>query len=551
VFVGEQTVIDIDTSMGDGSQLGHSSSLHSGQAVPAGEHWHGSRAQRTDVEYRRVGTAGSNSLRKVGYTVLQLLTMLLVGLPLAIGGAVVLFTQVPQLGALLDPGPMAFTTWTFYRDALVASVVVFIGLLVVGLLVLVVVPRMLNLAITPGKVYRLYGFHYWAHKTIAGLTNLKFFPYLFGDSSAIVNYLRVLGYDLSRVEQTGSNFGQRVKHESPFLSSVGTGTVIADGLSILNADFSSTSFRVSRASIGAHSFLGNNIAYPAQGRAGDNCLLATKVMVPIDGEIREGVGLLGSPSFEIPRSVQRDIGFDLGSADELRSRLTAKNWHNTVTMGLYLLVRWFYVFGIVTIGAVAAELHHVFGASVIAFANVLVLLSGVAFFVLVERAVTRLQALRPDGCSIYDRSFWRHERFWKVPATAYLQAFNGTPFKSLIWRLLGVRIGRRVFDDGCAFVEKTFASIGDHCTLNAGSIVQCHSQEDGAFKSDRTAIGAGVTLGVGAFVHYGVTIGDDAEIAADSFLMKGEEVPPRTLWGGNPARELRGEMPVLPEGTTN
>jgi hypothetical protein len=48
-----------------------------------------------------------------------------------------------------------------------------------------------------------------------------------------------------------------------------------------------------------------------------------------------------------------------------------------------------------------------------------------------------------------------------------------------------------------------------------------------------------------------VTIGDGAEIAADSFLMKGEEVPARTLWGANPARELRGEMPVLSESTPN
>ena len=48
VFVGEMTVLDIDTSMGDGAQLGHASSLHAGQAVPAGERWHGSPAQRTD-----------------------------------------------------------------------------------------------------------------------------------------------------------------------------------------------------------------------------------------------------------------------------------------------------------------------------------------------------------------------------------------------------------------------------------------------------------------------------------------------------------------------
>jgi acetyltransferase-like isoleucine patch superfamily enzyme len=152
--------------------------------------------------------------------------------------------------------------------------------------------------------------------------------------------------------------------------------------------------------------------------------------------------------------------------------------------------------------------------------------------------VRRLQAHRPNGCSIYDRAFSRHERYWKVCADTYIQLFNGTAVKNLIWRLLGVRIGRRVFDDGCVLTERTFVTIGDRCTLNAGSVIQCHSQEDGAFKSDRSALGAGCTLGVGAFVHYGVTIGDGAMLAADSFLMKGEQVPAHARWGGNPAQEL-------------
>jgi acetyltransferase-like isoleucine patch superfamily enzyme len=34
-------------------------------------------------------------------------------------------------------------------------------------------------------------------------------------------------------------------------------------------------------------------------------------------------------------------------------------------------------------------------------------------------------------------------------------------------------------------------------------------------------------------------MGDGAVLAADSFLMKGEEVPPDARWGGNPAREMR------------
>jgi non-ribosomal peptide synthetase-like protein len=117
---------------------------------------------------------------------------------------------------------------------------------------------------------------------------------------------------------------------------------------------------------------------------------------------------------------------------------------------------------------------------------------------------------------------------------------DGTPFKSLTWRLLGVRIGRRVFDDGCAIVEKTLTTIGDDATLNARSVIQAHSQEDGTFKSDSIAIGAGCTVGIAALVHYGATMRDGAVLAPDSFLMKGEEVPQRARWGGNPARELRG-----------
>ncbi|GAA1299574.1 hypothetical protein [Pseudonocardia xinjiangensis] len=82
-------------------------------------------------------------------------------------------------------------------------------------------------------------------------------------------------------------------------------------------------------------------------------------------------------------------------------------------------------------------------------------------------------------------------------------------------------------------------TLGDHCTLNAGSRIQCHSQEDGAFKSDRITIGAGCTLGTSSLVHYGVTMGDGSELAPDAFLMKGEEIPQRARWAGNPAREMQ------------
>ena len=101
-----------------------------------------------------------------------------------------------------------------------------------------------------------------------------------------------------------------------------------------------------------------------------------------------------------------------------------------------------------------------------------------------------------------------------------------------------MRFGKRVFDDGTFISEPTLAVIGDECVLNQQSIIQCETQEDGTFKSGPTTIGARCTIGVGALVHYGVTMGDGSTLGADSFLMKGEEVPPGARWGGNPAREM-------------
>ncbi|MEU9407679.1 Pls/PosA family non-ribosomal peptide synthetase [Streptomyces sp. NPDC048281] len=537
-FVGEKTVLDIDTSLGHGAQLGHSSALHRGQAVPDGERWHGSPAEPTRTDYIRIAPANCGPLRRAWFGLGTLLQLLVLYVPLAVGGAYMLFTEVPLIGKRLDPNTVSLGWSELLPDALLLSAVLFVGFLVLGLAALCTLPRLLGLLVKPDKVYPLYGFHYALQRTTARMTNVRFFAWLFGDSSYIVGYLRGIGYDLSRVEQTGSNFGTEVQHETPLLVSVGSGTMVADGLSVLNADFSSTSFRLSRASIGAHNFLGNNIAYPAGARTGENCLLATKVMVPLDGEVREGVGLLGSPCFEIPRSVERDAGFDhLRTGETFHRRLAAKNRYNLCSMALMLFVRWLHTFALTLFGLASVDLYGVVGHVVIGGYLALTLAFSAAYYVLVERCLASFRALRPRLCSIYDPYFWWHERLWKVP-DHFLNIFNGTPFKSLVWRLLGVHIGRRVFDDGCYLTERTLATIGDDCTLNAGSKIQCHSQEDGTFKSDVTTLGDGCTLGIAAHVHYGVTMGDGAVLEPDSFLMKGEEVPPHARWGGNPAVDM-------------
>lgn len=535
-FVGERSVLDINTVIGDRAQLGHASALHSGQVVPAGERWHGCPAQRTEVNYVRLPPARCGSLRRAAYGAGALLVVLLFYVPLIEGSASLAIAAASSLADVAAGGAGALAR--IVTEAGILSVMLFLGLALIGLLLAVAVSRLLSPLIKPDTVYPLYGFHDAVHRAIARIGRMRFFTFLFGDSSYIVHFLQWLGYDLSPLEQTGSNFGSEVMHANPSLSAVGTGTMVADGLHLVNDDVSNSSFVVSRVAIGPRNFVGNDVVYPAGGRTRDNVLLGTKVMIPLDGAIREGVGLLGAPCFEIPRSVERDSRFDhLRTGEAQRRGLAAKNRYNLRTIGIFLFTRWVSVFLFALLYLAAIELSDALPRVVGAVLFALSFVIAAVYFTLAHRCAEAMHPMQPTICSIYHPDFWSAERLWKLNPIHYLHAFDGTPFKNLLWRLMGVQMGRRVFDDGAHISDPSLTAIGDESVLNYRSKIQCHSQEDGTFKCDRTVLGARCTLGVGAFVLYGVSMGEDALLGTDSFLMKGEEVPAQARWAGNPAKE--------------
>ena len=205
-------------------------------------------------------------------------------------------------------------------------------------------------------------------------------------------------------------------------------------------------------------------------------------------------------------------------------------------MAIYLLLNWVRLYITLLLGFTTVDLYQPYGIWALAGGAVVAAVFNFFWSVVIERAATGFRRLQPQFCSIYEPYFWWHERFWKLSTQPAV--FNGTPFKAIAWRMLGVPTGRRLFDDGASMSEKTLVRLGDDCTLNAGVILQAHSMEDGVFKSDHIAVGSGVTLGTASFIHYGVTIGDGAVLAPDSFVMKGTEVPTRARWQGNPAREV-------------
>ena len=166
-------------------------------------------------------------------------------------------------------------------------------------------------------------------------------------------------------------------------------------------------------------------------------------MVPLDGQIREGVGLLGSPRFEIPRIGRAGHGSSTISrpATSCAASLAAKNRYNLRTMGVFLFVRWLHLFLVTLLGLAAADSTT---CSPVPMAG------AVRAQRPPQHGLLRARRALPHGIPPAEAPVLLDLRpVLLVARTAlegafrgYLQVFNGTPFKNLIWRLLGVRLGR-------------------------------------------------------------------------------------------------------------
>jgi non-ribosomal peptide synthetase-like protein len=540
-YVGERSVLDIDTAMGNNTQLGHASSLQSCQRVPDGKHYHGSPAVETLSNYCPIEGKNGTALRGFLYVSLILGTILLIAVP----AAIILFYHVwdlfcpSPLSSLQCPAISSISTPLMLE----LTTALFLCVLGIGLAVVYVIPRLCMRTLQPGVTYANFGLHYIMQNIIQGISNSDFFSTLFGDSSAIVSYMRYIGWNLNTVHQTGSNMGIEQKHDNPFLSNIGSGTMISDGLKMINMQMSATSFRLAESKIGGNNFLGNDISYPPNGRTGTDVLFGTKALVPIDGAVHEHVGLLGSPAFEIPRKVCRDRDMNASFDEKTRlARLRRKNLHNFVTALIFLASRWIAVFVAFMLGQAAMTNFYRFDTYTFLAFSVMDIAFNIAFFILLERALLGFKRLKPQLASIYDPYFWWHERYWKLNAFPILTMFAGTPFRGMLLRAMGMKVGSKLFDCSLGITERSLTEVGDYANLNEGCVLQAHSLEEGVFKSDYIRLGNRCSLGPGAFVHYGVSAGDDVVLDADSFLMKGEILDSHTEWCGNPAKLLRSRV---------
>ncbi|MQA21095.1 sugar O-acetyltransferase [Rugamonas rivuli] len=107
-----------------------------------------------------------------------------------------------------------------------------------------------------------------------------------------------------------------------------------------------------------------------------------------------------------------------------------------------------------------------------------------------------------------------------------------------------IRVGRNVFiNQNCTFYDLGGLDIGDDVMIgpNVSIITSGHplapSQRRVQTIGKPIVIERGVWIAAGATIIGGVTVGENAVVAAGSVVTR--DVPPNTLVGGNPARVIR------------
>ena len=133
---------------------------------------------------------------------------------------------------------------------------------------------------------------------------------------------------------------------------------------------------------------------------------------------------------------------------------------------------------------------------------------------------------------------WRNEvadSFVELLAAPWMaRPASGTPVLNAMLRLLGSKLGRGVWCESYWLPEADLITLGDGATVNRGCVVQTHLFHDRRFAKDRVVLERGATLGPNSVILPAATLGRHATVGPVSLVMRGESVPDKTTWIGNP-----------------
>jgi non-ribosomal peptide synthetase-like protein len=534
-LVGARSVLCGRVVMEDGARLEDLSLLPNGARVPAGETWAGSPPRRVWPAKTPAKTDDAPAPERGRFhrgLMIALYAAVALGFPL-----IELLAFVPGI-ALLSRFHSA--QGVFYLAVPIAGAS-FIAFLTaeVALLKWLLIGRA-----RPGK-YPVHGWFYLRNWIVEQL--LALCVDVAGPLHAtlyIKPWYRVLGVKLGRFVEFST-----AATTTPDLLEIQEDVTIADEVSLGAARVEAGWLTLAPTKLGQRTFVGNNAVIPAGTTLADDSLVGVLTIAPSTQRqnSRRGATWLGSPPILLPRRQpspgfseqrtfrpSRKLQWSRGCCEILRVTLPGAGFI-VVTLAVIetALKLWDRIGALITLLFLPAVFAACCGAAVAAVALVKWIVIG---------------RYRPFERPLWSAFLWRLEfvnalfEFFATPLA--LEVLQGTPLLPWYLRLLGARIGRRVYVHSTGFLEFDLVEIGDRSVLNQGCILQTHLFEDRILKASRLRIGADCEIGTQSVVLYDAEMKDGARLGALSLLMKGELLPAGTQWMGSPLAAVPAPRPV-------
>jgi non-ribosomal peptide synthetase-like protein len=339
---------------------------------------------------------------------------------------------------------------------------------------------------------------------------------------------------------------------TPDLLEIKDDATIADEVSLGTARVEAGWLTLAPTSIGRRTFVGNSAVIPGGTTLGDDSLVGVLSMAPAAEEQPErgGASWLGSPPILLPRR-QPPPGF----SEQKTFRPSPKLQWSRACFEILRVTLPGAGFIIVTVSVIEAALYLWdrigAGVTLLLLPAVLAACSIAAALAVALVKWIAMGRYRPFERPLWSVFLWRLEfvnalyEFFATPVA--LGALEGTPLLPWYLRLLGARIGRRVYLGTTGLLEFDLVEIGDGSILNKDCILQTHLFEDRVMKSSHLRIGADCEIGTQSIVLYDTCINDGVRLGALSLVMKGETLPAGTAWVGSPLAEMTNY--VLPAKT--
>ena len=530
-YVGTRAVVRENTRIEAGARLEDLSMLPRGAVIPAGETWAGSPASPLAKVAPPPVAPRPTLSRRFWFGVAHAVGVMIFPL-LAIAAIFPGMVLMNHLNAL-DP-------WYYY---LVLSPAVAVSFVVFMCLEIAAVKWMLLGRVTAGSHSLYSGFYLrkWFVDRLLELSLETIGPLY--STIYLAPWYRLLGAKIGkRAEISTASF------ISPDLLTLDDESFIADVASLGAHRVENGLMTVAGNHIGKRSFIGNSALLPPGAVIGDNCLIGCLSTTPRDSQEAAiaGTSWVGSPAVFLPQR-QAVADFPLEQTFSPTASLYAQRafiefWRITLPPTCFIALT------SVLLSYIAFhrddEFHpYPHGITFVDLLLVFPLLYGgcavAAGLFVVGLKWLVMGRYRPDERPLWSHFVWRSEMitalhdYLAVPFIAH--ALCGTPLICWYFRLMGAKIGRRVYMNTVQLTEFDLVEVGDDACLNSDATLQTHLFEDRVMKMSYVRVGPACNVGAQSLVLYDTQMEAGSTLGDLSLLMKGETLPAGTRWQGIPA----------------